>query len=182
MSYVDSVAFSEALLSVFQPFGVNCWIAILAMLFIMEISLSIVGQRQACVKNKAYMNAFSYSLHVVYVSLRSFIIGDAVEASDEPSLSEKCIAIGFAVSSLLIVTAYTATAAAFLVLEDSQVEYSTLGDVLVDKSAKVCVFSASKEDIKLAYPELELQLKGLLVLFRHHQIKNLKFCKKIVSD
>jgi len=179
VSYVESVDFSEALFSVFRPFGVYCWIAILAMFFIMGISLNIVGRVQARVKNKSCRNVFAFSLHIIYVSLRSFIIGDAVETSDEPSLSEKCIAIGFAVSSLLIITAYTATAAAYLVLDDSQVEYSTLGDVLADKSAKVCVFSASKEDIELAYPELRFQLKGLFVLFQNLQTKTLTFCKKI---
>jgi len=122
VSPVTQVPYIETIFSVGMPFSQYAWFGILAMLFLIGISLNIVSKRDnqqedGCVSNP--LKLLSKSLHICFLSLRSFVSGDAVNGSEEPTKAEKIIVIGLVVFSVLIITAYTANAAAFLVMENS---------------------------------------------------------------
>jgi len=63
----------------------------------------------------------------------------------EPSTAEKFIIAGFMLFALIVLTAYTASSAAALVIDDSSMEYMTLEDVRRDPSAYLCIEEAIYE-------------------------------------
>ena len=60
----------------------------------------------------------------------------------EPSTAEKFIIAGFMLFALIVLTAYTASSAAALVIDDSSMEYASLDDVRRDPSAYLCIEEA----------------------------------------
>jgi len=164
VSHVKDEQFFERFQSVSDPFDKRSWFVIFVILLAFGLSMNVVSEKnvKASSRGKFYNphNFCSSCLDIFYVSLRSLVSGDAGDELDTPSRSQQCIVIGFTVFSLLIITAYTATAAAFMVLEGSRVEYSTLGDVLED-NATVCCKQAIAKDVEIYYPQLEGHIKGM---------------------
>ena len=164
VSHVLDEHFFERFQSIADPFDRRSWFAIFVVLFTFGLSMNVVSKKNVKASGRENLynphNFCSSCLDIFYVSLRSLVSGDAGDKVDTPSRSQQCIVIGFTVFSLLIITVYTATAAAFMVLEGSRVEYYNLEDVLED-NATVCCKQAIVEDVEIYYPQLKGQIKGM---------------------
>lgn len=91
--------------------------------------------------------------HVTYAGLRSFATLDVVEAPDEPSTAEKIIIAGFVVFALVVVTAYTATAATALYVAYTYQPYGSLVDVTSYKGTTLCIEKRIEQGFTMAHPE-----------------------------
>ena len=153
----------ESVLSVGKSFDEIAWMTILVMIAYAGVVLHIIT-RDSADEAKVVNGPCSFlsqSLHICYVSIRSFVSSDTVESQDNPTKVEKIVVIGFVVFSLLIITAYTATAAAFMVLEGSPVVYESLSDFLSDTNARACTYGSAMQDIIFKEPEFDGRLYGL---------------------
>ena len=153
----------ETVFSVGKSFDDMAWFAIIAMIAYAGVILHIVTRHHASEKERINgpCSCLTRSLHICYVTVRSFVASDSVESTENPSKVEKIVVIGFVIFSVLIITAYTSTAAAFMVLERSPTVYNSLGDFLSDQDARACTYGASVSDIGFEYSELSGRLFGL---------------------
>ena len=94
----------ESMFAVGETFTERAWIAILFMIFYMGFVLNIVtknnnDEEDADRSLRGHAARFERSLRsICYMSIRSFVSGDAVNGTDDPSRSEQLIVVGFVVS------------------------------------------------------------------------------------
>lgn len=90
---------------------------------------------------KGEVTSESEGVYFLYKSIQfSFVIFYCLIL--EPTVAEKFIIAGFMVFALIVLTAYTASSAAALVLDDSGPTYLTLNDVYMDSPAGLCIEEA----------------------------------------
>mmetsp|Transcript_4112 Transcript_4112/g.6269 ORF Transcript_4112/g.6269 Transcript_4112/m.6269 type:complete len:497 (-) Transcript_4112:98-1588(-) len=96
---------------------------------------------------------------VFYTAANSVSGGGVSDVSEDPSNAEKIIVAAFAVSMLIILTAYTATSAAALVIRDTT-KFKNLEDVVQYPSAKLCIRDILYDSFLSEHPESHSVLKG----------------------
>ena len=96
--------------------------------------------------------------HSLYSGLRSFTTLDVTDAPEEPTRAEKIVISGFVVFALVVITAYTATAATALYVAYQFDLYASLDDVLLDAEARICVHTTIRDSLLLSHPETNNQI------------------------
>ena len=157
--------FLGGLTTPFLPFTLAGWIVVIAAIIYMSVIFSIITDDfdqddlherstnsfiRSCFKK--YFS-FNRCCHSFYSGLRSFTALDVQDASEEPTRSEKIIISGFVIFALVVITAYTATAATALYVAYQYEYYSNLGDVLMDSEARICVEAVVRNNFLLEHPE-----------------------------
>ena len=123
----------------------------------MGVVMSIIHNRSLSRVKISKCKKFSSWTHAIYSSLKSFISGDP-DSGGPLSSAEHVILIGFIIFSVLVLTAFTATATAFLVLNPSNVRYASIYEVIEDENVKVCTSEGVRDDLLYTYPGLSRQL------------------------
>mmetsp|Transcript_24971 Transcript_24971/g.37357 ORF Transcript_24971/g.37357 Transcript_24971/m.37357 type:complete len:603 (+) Transcript_24971:222-2030(+) len=78
----------------------------------------------------------------LYYGVTSMAKGEVTSESEEPSVAEKIIIAGFMLFALIVLTAYTASSAAALVVDNTGVKYDNLNAILSSPSANLCIENA----------------------------------------
>ena len=162
---IYEVDFWESLATPFLPFTFLAWLSVFAAIVYMTLVYNIVANKEDfCCKRYSigcrFNNTFSVDklLDSFYSGLRSFTTLDVADISDEPSRSEKVIIAGFVIFALVVVTAYTATAATALFVAYEYEEYSSFVDVLGDPNARICLSRNVLPLFVAAHPESQTLL------------------------
>ena len=154
---INQESFVDYLIAVGKPFDFWVWFTIICLVFYLGIAFNLVGSHLG---KKRPMNGIcsilSRFVHITYISIRSFASTDSVDAQENPSLPEKVMVIGFVIFALLIISAYTASVAAFLVSSTSQVDYSSFDAVIRDPNARVCTYPDVATELTNSFPSLNI--------------------------
>lgn len=67
-------------------------------------------------------------------------------------MAEKIVASGFAIFALIVLTAYTAMSASFMINASQYGEYKNL-DAVVESRGEICILSAVSDQFRSTYPE-----------------------------
>ena len=140
--------------SPFKPFSMGAWFMIafcsIYMAFVMSLIERLKSRRKS--KKETWIQTLG---NLSYISLRSFSSGEPPEP-EEPLFSEKVVMSGYAIFGLIVLTAYTASSAAALVVDNSRAAVSSI-DELLEKNYTACVRSVPFKTVKgvlgAYYPE-----------------------------
>jgi len=156
----------DMLATPFKPFTVGAWFSILGAFLYMAFVVALIQESS---RTKDEMNAsddkentqstFSGMLgNALYNGLNSFTRGEVSNASENPSLAERVVIVGFVIFTLIVLTAYTATSAAFMVETSKSSQYGSIDDVL-DDNKKICI----NVSVQNQFGDLRPQSTSLLV-------------------
>lgn len=160
-------SFLDLLATPFKPFTVGAWFSILAAFLYMA---GVVALIQEPSRTKDEMNSsedkennqstFRGMLgNALYNGLNSFTRGEVSNASENPSLAERVVIVGFVTFALIVLTAYTATSAAFMVETSKNGQYGSIDDVL-DDNKKICINVSVQKQFGDLRPESTSLLVG----------------------
>lgn len=149
--------FMEYFSMIGRPFSLQVWLGIVFAIAYVGMTMSVIRNKSLSRVKLSNCKNFSSWTYALYTSLRSFISGEPAD-SDHLSSAEHVVMIGFIIFSVLIITAFTATATAFIVLSSSDVTYSSIYDVMEDDDARVCSYESIQDNLLYDYPALRHQL------------------------
>jgi len=144
------LTFVDELLTPLVPFTYEAWGIIIVLVCFMSSSLMFVQGRKVKRRPRSVLHWIGDNL---FVGGKSFSGGGVSDESDEPSRAEKFIVFGFNVFGLIVLTAYTASSAAALVVDSSSAEYLTLKSV-IDNDSKICTIWAYEDPLVGSHPEI----------------------------
>ena len=137
----------------FKPFTIEAWIGILCTTVYVAGFLHLLNEFETRrnVKGESSMKQFRNTCgKVAYGTIMSSATGDATaggSVQEVPSVPEMLAVGGYAFFGLIVLTAYTASSAAFLVVESSSV--ATYGSIeeIFQAGEKICVLSGLANSI-----------------------------------
>lgn len=155
------VSIWELFLTPILPFTVDAWLWVIFSVAYMSFVINIIHKKGFIVPGKSWLTRCG---SITFHGVMSFTGGETENSSDAPSRAEKFVLAGFAIFGLIILTAYTATSAAFLVT--GSVGYESLADV-VESGAKLCI-SARAYD---AFLQEQPQTREILTPLNYNTMK-----------
>lgn len=147
-------SFIDYFTSVFDPFTFEAWMGILGVALLFCFALMITNEDKMS-KVQSCMDVPRRVLNICYFSFKSIAAAD-LSQDKIPNSSEQILAIGFIIFSLIILTAYTGSLAAFLVTEDDQLEYESVSEMLSDLDAQVCAYKEVMVAISDRLPHIDI--------------------------
>eukprot|EP00814_Leptocylindrus_danicus_P000676 CAMPEP_0116006376 /NCGR_PEP_ID=MMETSP0321-20121206/1695_1 /TAXON_ID=163516 /ORGANISM="Leptocylindrus danicus var. danicus, Strain B650" /LENGTH=935 /DNA_ID=CAMNT_0003474925 /DNA_START=114 /DNA_END=2922 /DNA_ORIENTATION=+ len=153
---IEKVTWLDSFLTPFLPFQAETWLWIIGIALYMVIVLNFIQTGGPFKERKSLCSRVGA---VFYTAANSFSSGGVSDVSENPSSAEKVIVAAFAVSMLIILTAYTATSAAALVVRDTT-KFKNLEDVIQYPSAKLCIKDILYDSFLTEHPESQSVLKS----------------------
>lgn len=131
------------------PFTPGAWLWIASAALYMGFVINVIHKNG--VNAPGSRSCWSRFGSITYNSIMSCAGGEVANANEDPSKAEKFVLVGFAVFGLIILTAYTATSAAFLVAQ--QPGYGSLADVVAG-GATTCVHRKAYGPLLVEHPQM----------------------------
>mmetsp|Transcript_21736 Transcript_21736/g.33227 ORF Transcript_21736/g.33227 Transcript_21736/m.33227 type:complete len:989 (-) Transcript_21736:869-3835(-) len=132
-----------------KPFTLDAWIFVCFTCLYMGTVMIILRKPKR--GDLAHKNLFQRGCAVLYSSIKSCASGDVHTTIDQPTIAEMIIISGFTIFGLIILTAYTATSAAFLISVGKNID--SLDDILESSSRKICMSNHVESMFLEEYPE-----------------------------
>ena len=149
--------FYSMLSTPFKPFEGEAWIFIIFIAIYTANAVRIIQkthvvvyeedeQSDSSLRNDAKSRSFlgkciRYVGFGIFNGVNSFTKGEVTNLSDEPSVAEKVVGCGFAIFGVIVLTAYTATSAAFMINTSRMGEYQNLDEV-IGAGGNICIPNA----------------------------------------
>lgn len=138
-----SDSFTELFMAPIMPFSYGAWLWVVVTCLYMSVAIHIMRSHKDPHAQEVSLPAKICS--VIYSSIKSCVGGDVHNSKNyNPNTPEKIVVTGFVIFALIILTAYSATTAAFLVsARGGSGAYTSLDDILKADNATICVHEST---------------------------------------
>eukprot|EP00816_Leptocylindrus_hargravesii_P007482 CAMPEP_0196810058 /NCGR_PEP_ID=MMETSP1362-20130617/9897_1 /TAXON_ID=163516 /ORGANISM="Leptocylindrus danicus, Strain CCMP1856" /LENGTH=1085 /DNA_ID=CAMNT_0042184921 /DNA_START=84 /DNA_END=3341 /DNA_ORIENTATION=- len=155
-----SESFFALFMAPIMPFSMGAWGWVIATCLYMSLAIYIMRSHKD--PNANEMSLAAKICGVIYSSIKSCVSGDVHDSKNyNPSTPEKIVVAGFVIFALIILTAYSATTAAFLVsVRGGSGAYTSMDDLLKEDDATICVHVGTLDMFKEEFPAAITILEG----------------------